>query len=62
MASGEDFIFRPLRAGMFLFPSLKDGSISLYDIARMNECLDIELENGRIMRESMNKGANARGR
>ena len=45
MASGEDFLFRPLRAGMFHYGSLKDGSISLLDIAKMNECLDIEIEN-----------------
>lgn len=52
MSSSEDYLFRPLMAGMFLFPSLKDGSISLLDIAKMNESLDVELENQRRIRAS----------
>ena len=50
MASGEDFIFRPLKAGMFLYPSLKNGDLSLLDITKMNECLDVEIENTERMR------------
>jgi len=45
MTDEEDFLFRPVRAGMCRYESLKDGTVSLYDVFLMNECLDVEAEN-----------------
>ena len=38
---------RPVLRGMCKYESLKDGTISLFDIAKMNEALDVEAENTR---------------
>jgi hypothetical protein len=51
MASGEDFIFRPILAGLCKFEAVKEKAIDLYDLARMNEALDIDAENKRRVRE-----------
>lgn len=45
MAEGEDWLLRPVRAGMCLYESLKNGAVNLNDIALMNESLDVEAEN-----------------
>jgi len=42
MASGEDFLFRPLLEGLYKLESLKDGTISLFDVVKCNEALDIK--------------------
>lgn len=36
---------RPVEAGMCMYESLLNGALSLADIARMNDYLDIKLEN-----------------
>lgn len=36
---------RPVLKGMCRFESLKDGTIDLADIAKMNQALDVEAEN-----------------
>jgi hypothetical protein len=36
---------RPVHAKMCLFESLKDGTLDLFDIQRMNDFLDAEAEN-----------------
>lgn len=36
---------RPLQAGYISYAALKDGSLDLADIARMNEWLDLQAEN-----------------
>lgn len=41
----EGRIMRPVLRGLCKFESLKDGTLDLYDIAVMNEALDVELEN-----------------
>lgn len=51
MAAGDDWLFRPLMRGLFMYESLKDGSIGIYDICRMNEALDVQAENERRMRD-----------
>lgn len=53
MASEEDPIFRAFRGsgGGINFVDLKNGNISLYDIVRLNEAMDIEIENGRIIQD-----------
>jgi hypothetical protein len=48
MASGEDWLLRPVAAGMCLYESLLEpGKIDLGDIADMNEFLDVKDENER---------------
>ena len=38
---------RPCMEGMCLYESLKDGTLSLFDVARMNDALDVKNENQR---------------
>jgi hypothetical protein len=45
MAENEDWLLRPVIEGMCHYESLKDGTLDLEDIARMNEALDIRAEN-----------------
>lgn len=45
MTEDEDWIMRPVKNGMCKYESLIDGTLSLVDVARMNECLDVEAEN-----------------
>lgn len=47
MASGEDWLLRPVLRGLCKYESLLDGILRLVDIAKMNEALDIETENQR---------------
>jgi hypothetical protein len=53
MAGGEDWLMRPVLRGLCRYESLKDGSVDLCDIARMNEALDVQNENERRYHESM---------
>jgi hypothetical protein len=41
MTSGEDWLMRPVVAGMCKYESLLEGNIRLLDIAKMNEALDL---------------------
>lgn len=45
MADGEGWIMRPVMRGMCTYESLKNGSVDLRDIDRMNEAIDIDDEN-----------------
>jgi len=45
MPDGEDFLMAPVDAGLISYTALKDGSIDLADIARMNDWLEIKAEN-----------------
>jgi hypothetical protein len=45
MADGEDWIMRPVLEGLCRYESLKDGTLNLEDISRMNEALDVKYEN-----------------
>lgn len=45
MASGEDWLLRPVERGMCRLESLLDGTLSLADIAMANEYLDVLDEN-----------------
>lgn len=47
MADGTEFLMRPVLRGMCLYESLKDGSVDLADVARMNDAIDVEEENFR---------------
>lgn len=50
MASGEDWLYRPVLRGLCRAESLKDGTLSLADIADLNDALDAQDENERRYR------------
>lgn len=52
MASGEDWLFRPVLRGLCKYESLTDGTLKLVDIVKLNEALDVESENQRRSRTS----------
>lgn len=45
MAHGEDWLFRPVLAGLIKGESLIDGSVDLAYLALLNEALDVQQEN-----------------
>lgn len=45
MDTGEDWVMRPVIAGMCLYESLKNGAVDLGDVARMNDALSVSNEN-----------------
>lgn len=47
MPEGDDWLLRPLAHGLMKYESLKDGSVYIEDIARMNDLLDVKFENSR---------------
>jgi hypothetical protein len=55
ITTGEDFLLRPVLAGLCKYESLKDGSLDLADIALMNEALDVQAENQRRLEEALQR-------
>jgi hypothetical protein len=55
MGSGDDWLMRPVLRGMCRFESLKNGAVDLYDIALMNDALDVQDENERRLSEALTK-------
>lgn len=53
MSTEEDWLLRPVRKGMCHYESLLDGTLSLDDIATMNDCLDVDYENEFRLQEAM---------
>jgi len=47
MPFGEDWLLRPVDEGYCKYESLKDCTLDLEDIAKMNDCLDVRAENKR---------------
>jgi hypothetical protein len=45
MADEDDWLLRPVLEGMCRYESLKDGTLDLEDISKMNEALDVRIEN-----------------
>lgn len=45
MQDGEGWLLRPVNHRLCSYESLKDGSVDLADIARMNESIDVDNEN-----------------
>lgn len=50
MPDGEDFLLRPVAAGMCRFESLVDGTIDLEHVLIMNVYLDNRLHNEELLR------------
>lgn len=45
MTDGEEWVMRPVVEGCCKYESLKDCTLDLEDIARMNAALDVKYEN-----------------
>lgn len=45
MGDQEDWLLRPVVEGMCKYESLKDGTLDLLDVAKMNDVLDVKIEN-----------------
>lgn len=52
MGDDEDWLLRPVVEGMCRYESLKDGTVDLADIAKMNDALDVRAENERRYRKA----------
>lgn len=52
LANGEDWLWRPMANGLCRFESVTDGTLSLADIALMNDVLDVKAENERRYQEA----------
>jgi hypothetical protein len=48
----EEWLLQPVEAGMCRYESLVDGTLSLHDIARMNEYLAVQAENRARIQEA----------
>lgn len=46
---------RPVLKGMCRYESLKDGTLDLADIALMNDALDVQADNQRLLDEAQNR-------
>jgi hypothetical protein len=55
MGDKEDWVMRPVLEGMCKYESLKDGTVDLEDIARMNDALDVRQENENRYRKASEK-------
>jgi hypothetical protein len=54
MGEGDDWLMRPVIEGMCKYESLKDKTVDLLDIARMNDALDVRFENERRITVALN--------
>jgi hypothetical protein len=52
LPDGEDWLLRPVLRGMCKYESLIDCTLSLADVALMNDALDVQEENEMRYREA----------
>lgn len=52
LPGGEDWLLRPVVRGLCRYESLLNGTLSLEDVGRMNDALDVQDENERRCREA----------
>lgn len=52
MENGEDWLMRPAVEGICNYESLKNGTLDLEDVARMNAALDVKAENEKRLRKA----------
>jgi hypothetical protein len=55
LPGGEDWLLAPVMAGMCRYESLKDGALSLSDVALLNDALAVRGENERRYRQTLQK-------
>jgi len=53
MNEEEDWVMRPVLEGLCKYESLIDGTLSLVDVARMNEALEVRQENEARFNQAM---------
>lgn len=56
MANDEDWLLRPVVHGMCRYESLKDCTLDLEDIAKMNDALDVKIENENRAQKAVDNG------
>lgn len=56
MTDKEDWLLRPVMRGMCRYESLKNGELDMFDIATMNDAIDVEEENRFLIAERNNGG------
>lgn len=52
MPEEEDWLLRPVIEGAIKYESLLDGTLDLEDIARLNDALDVKVENEQRYQEA----------
>lgn len=52
MPEGDDWLLRPVMKGLIKYESLKDGTLDITDIARLNDALDVRFENDQRFRDA----------
>jgi len=52
MGDEDDWVMRPALEGVCRYESLKDGTLDLADVAKMNEGLDVKAENEKRYRKA----------
>jgi hypothetical protein len=52
MADEEDWLLRPVLEKLCQYESLKDGTLDLEDLAKMNDAIDVRSENERRYRKA----------
>lgn len=57
LPTGEDWLLRPALRGVCRYESLIDGTLSLEDIALMNDALDVQDENERRYMAAVEKNS-----
>lgn len=55
LPSGEDWLLRPVGEGVCKYESLKDGTLDLEDVAKMNDVLDVKIENQNRLRKAQER-------
>jgi hypothetical protein len=51
MKCGQDWLFKPMLPpySVYKYESLKDGSLSLFDIVKIHEAIDVQAHNKRVL-------------
>lgn len=52
MANEEDWVMRPALEGLCSYESLKNCTLDLEDVAKMNDALDVKFENEKRYRKA----------
>lgn len=53
LPGGEDWLLKPVLNGLIKYESLLDGTLSIDDIALLNDALDVKMHNEDLYREAM---------
>ena len=53
LPNGEDWVLRPVINGLIKYESLLDGTLSIDDIALLNDVLDVKIQNEELYNEAM---------